>query len=193
VFFRLSEYELAARRHAFEAVEQLARARSPLLAQMRSERAEAIPVSRIVDEQGGELELAPVPVRIGLEMEIAPITAGDLGGVLAALDAAAAQQEEALSKALFSSLGEITKMTGNQVDAGGRPLSWDLIIDMLEELEIRFDDDGKMDLTLVMNPRDFERLERLGPPTPEQEARREAVLERKREEWQARRRQRRLR
>jgi len=50
-----------------------------------------------------------------------------------------------------------------------------------------------MDLTLVMHPDDAARFERLGPPTPAEQARHEAVLARKRDEWQSRQRQRRLR
>lgn len=193
LLFRLIEYESATRRHAFRAIDQLARARSPLLAQMRSEATEAIPVSLVTDGAGGELELEPVPVTIGLEVNVDPVTAGDLAGVYTALDAGGAQQEEALSKTLFSSLSEITELTGNKVDAAGRPLSWDFLTEALEAMEIRFDENGKMDLTLVMHPDVAARFERLGPPTPAEQARHEAVLARKRDEWQSRQRQRRLR
>jgi hypothetical protein len=46
---------------------------------------------------------------------------------------------------------------------------------------------------LVMHPDTVTKLEKLGPPTPEQQARYDAVLETKRQEWQARKRERRLR
>lgn len=193
VLFALPEYSSSAHQTVYVAVRQLARARSPLLSQIRTEEAESIPVSLITDETGEELELSPTLVQVELSVDIDPVADGNLGPLLLALDVAAQQHEEALSKALFSGIGHITDMTGNKIDAGGKPISWDLIIDGLETMEIPFDDQGKMELTLVMNPRDAQRLEELGPPTPEQQARREAVLERKRQEWIARKRTRRLR
>lgn len=190
--FSLPEYADAASASVHRAIHDLTRARSPLLSRIRSEPAESIPVSRLSDRQGNELELEAVPVRIEFAVDIEPLTRGDFGPLLDALDSAAEQQEAAVSKHLFASMSEITDLTGNKVDAGGKPISWDLIIDALEKMEIPFDEDGKMSLSIVMNPRDAARLEQIGPPTPAQQARHDAVLERKRAEWLAKKRQRRL-
>lgn len=192
MLFWLDEYEEAAAVATGEAIMGLALAKSPFLAGVRSERMAHVPVSRITDRDGRELELEPVPIRVPVELDLAPVIQGDIGAVLAALDAAGAIQEAGLSKALLSSLSDVTDFTGNTIDAGGQPLSWDLVTDMVEKMEVDFDDNGEMDLVLVMNPRDVERLEKLAPPTPEQEERREAVITKKREAWEARQRERRL-
>jgi hypothetical protein len=86
---------------------------------------------------------------------------------------------------------DITDATGNTIDAGGRPLSWDLIIDGLEQKEIAFDKDGRMNETLVMNPKTAALLASI-EMTPAQTARLERVLQKKRDEWDAKQRTRRL-
>jgi hypothetical protein len=192
VLFALHEYEDGARTVSFRAVRALAVAHEPLLEQIRSVPAESIPVSRIADGRGGEIELEPVSVRVRLEMDIDALANGDLSGLLVALDDAARQEADTVAAALFASIDRITDMTGNRLDAGGQPLSLDTITDALEMMEISFDDDGKMDLTMVLHPDDLAKLEAAGP-TPEQERRHLEVLARKREEWMARKRDRRLR
>ena len=192
MLFALPSYSLAALRHAKRAVDELARTGSPLLSQIRTEEMENVPTTFLTGEDGRELELHPLGARVSLEMPIERIVAGDLGEVLVSLEGAAAEQRTAMTELLLSSLTQITELTGNQLDAAGRPMSWDLITDALEMLEIEFDDEGKMNLSLVMSPSNVRRLEELGPPTAEQKARHEAMLERKRHEWLARQRTRRL-
>jgi hypothetical protein len=192
MLFALPEYAAAAGRSAYVAIHELARARSPLLSRIESVPVESIPVARFSRCGADDLEITPTQGWIKLEVEIPAVVDGDLGALLGALDAAAEEQERVTTEALFAGIQKITDMTGNKVDASGRPISWDLITDTLETMEIRFDEDGEMDLTLVMNPRDLERLQQLGPPTAEQQARHDAVLEAKRREWEARKRERRL-
>jgi hypothetical protein len=86
---------------------------------------------------------------------------------------------------------DITDATGNTIDAGGRPLSWDVIIDGLEQKEIAFDKDGRMNETLVMNPKTAALLASI-EMTPAQTARLERVLQKKRDQWDAKQRTRRL-
>jgi hypothetical protein len=86
---------------------------------------------------------------------------------------------------------DITDATGNTIDAGGRPLSWDVIIDGLEQKEIAFDKDGRMNETLVMNPKIAALLASI-EMTPAQTARLERVLQKKRDQWDAKQRTRRL-
>lgn len=193
MLFALPEYADAASEVAFAAIQKLAVARSPLLSQIRSEASESIPVSRFTDRSGRELEVPPAQEAIELSVDYAPVVDGDMSALLAAFDAAADAQERVMATTLFSGMAQITEYTGNQVDAGGRPISWDLITDALEKMEVSFDEHDKMDVTIVMHPDTLRRLEELGPPTAEQEARHNAVMEAKLQEWKARKRQRRLR
>ena len=92
----------------------------------------------------------------------------------------------------FKGLEEVTNATGNAVDAGGKPFSWDYYNDVIEKMPLEFADDGKPHLpTLVMHPNLFEKIKEI-EPTPEQLARRSRILERKRAEFNAQKRTRRL-
>lgn len=171
----------------------LARAQSPLLASIKAERAETIPVSKITGRDGRELEILPMSFSVSMEVDIDGAVAGDLSGLFEALDLAGEQEARALTRVFISTLSDVTDLTGNKVDAGGRPLSWDLITDAFEKIEIEFDEHGGTGLSLMLHPDTYARLAALGPPTAEQQARHDAVLARKRAEWEARRRPRRLR
>ena len=60
-------------------------------------------------------------------------------------------------------------------------------------VEIDFDDNGEPLMpSLVTNSAMVKRIQELPPPTPEQDAAWKAMMERKRREWNARRRRRRL-
>ncbi|RBY85959.1 hypothetical protein [Blastococcus sp. TF02A-26] len=82
----------------------------------------------------------------------------------------------------------MTEEHGNTIDAGGRDF-FDVVAETLETIEMTFDDEGRPNLTIVMHPDQAEKL-RDKQPTPEQEARLDAILERRKEEWLASRRRR---
>jgi len=97
-----------------------------------------------------------------------------------------------LTPQFFKGLEEITNATGNVVDVKGRPFSWDYFNDMLEKILIGFDEEGKpMMPTLVMPPELYEQVKGI-EPTPEQKARTSAIIARKRAEFNAQKRTRRL-
>jgi hypothetical protein len=79
------------------------------------------------------------------------------------------------------------------MDAGGQPLSHDLLLKSLEGIEFDFDENGDpIWPTLVMSPSMGEQFRRLPPMTPEQKKALEEMIERKREKFNARKRNRQL-
>jgi hypothetical protein len=99
---------------------------------------------------------------------------------------------EAMSRTFVETAQDVTEAVGNVIDAGGKPLSWDLILDGLEMREIAFDKDGRVSgLQLMMNPRTAEMLTSI-EMTEEQERRLNDILQRKKEAWDAQQRTRRL-
>jgi len=97
-----------------------------------------------------------------------------------------------MHKMMYATLDKITQLTGNQVNAGGKPSSPDLILDMLEKVEIRFDDKGDPILpTLVVAPETGKKLADI-KFTLEQEERQRKILEKKKKEFYAKKRYRRL-
>jgi len=101
-------------------------------------------------------------------------------------------QRESLARQFFKNLSEITDATGRSVNAGGQPLTVDLILDLIEKVEFDFDDDGNPQYpTLVLHPDAIKRLQEL-EFTPEQEQRQKQIIEEKRARFNASKRTRRL-
>jgi hypothetical protein len=101
-------------------------------------------------------------------------------------------QRKSLARHLFKNISEITDATGQTVNAKGQPLTVDLILDLLEKVEFGFDDDGNPQYpTLFLPSAAIERLKKL-EFTPEQEKRRQQIIEEKRARFNASKRTRRL-
>lgn len=96
------------------------------------------------------------------------------------------------AKDFFASMEEITDATGNTIDANGQHLSMDLIIDSLERLPIEFDEEGNALLpSIIVHPHMAEHLRNL-VTTPEQDARFRTMIDKKKVEFYAAQRTRRL-
>lgn len=94
---------------------------------------------------------------------------------------------------LVSTLEQVTKETGNVVSAGGGKLSHDLLLDTLERLEFRVDDEGSpQGLVLLGGPGFSEHVAKLPPMTTEQETRFRRILQQKYEAQNAKKRTRTL-
>jgi hypothetical protein len=94
------------------------------------------------------------------------------------------------SRHFYRGLDEITEATGQKFDAGGRPFSYDMYLDVIEKMPIAFDDNGKPILpTLVVGqlPKDAN-----SAPTDEQRLRLERILSDRKREFDAKKRTRRL-
>lgn len=97
-----------------------------------------------------------------------------------------------LSRSFFLGIQEITDATGQVLDAKGSPFTFDTILDMLEKMPVEFDGEGEPKLpTIVMHPKLFESVREL-KITEEQRQRQEEILGRKKEEFYAQKRTRRL-
>ncbi|HVW07587.1 MAG TPA: hypothetical protein VHC90_03340 [Bryobacteraceae bacterium] len=99
---------------------------------------------------------------------------------------------EELHKMLYRKHTEVTARVGNQVNAGGAPFSADLYFELLEKLQVDFDDLGRPDTAstrLVMHPDMAERviplMEAWEADENFQQRYRDLML-RKRDEWRDR-------
>lgn len=111
----------------------------------------------------------------------------DTDSLLSSIAEAADEMGGQLVRAMVEHISSICEQTGNVVDAGGRSF-YDAIIDVCENMELAFDEEGNLRQQVLLHP-DNQPKE---PPTAEQEARLKAVIDRKREEWNAARRRREL-
>jgi len=95
-------------------------------------------------------------------------------------------QKEA-SKMVYDHIEDSSKEAGTTLDAGGKPLDLDMYLQMLERLEIPFDEDGKAHLpTLATSSVEILRRVQKWNEDPESLSKIEAVLEKKRTEWRDR-------
>lgn len=93
----------------------------------------------------------------------------------------------------YSYLDRICAAAGTSVDAKGQPVSYDLILRMLDSIDIDFDQNGNPEMpTLVMHPTMAEQIRRLPQPTEAQLKALGDLIDRKRQEHSARQRRRKL-
>jgi hypothetical protein len=90
----------------------------------------------------------------------------------------------------FSVFPQICDATGNSINAQGKNV-WDAHLEMLETIEMHFDENGNHHTEIIMGS-DIEKIIKDNPPTPEQIARENEIIERKKKEYYAQKRTRRL-
>ena len=104
----------------------------------------------------------------------------------------AEKHANSMGKTLVQTLNDVTKTVGNLVNAGDRPLSWDLFLDALEMIDFSFDENGRPHAKqILMNPSTANLLRTI-KITPEQQQRHDEIIRRKKELWDAQKRTRRL-
>lgn len=109
---------------------------------------------------------------------------------LAKLDDAAREMARQISEHAFGQINEAVERVGNVVNSGGKPLSPDVFLDVIEKIHLDFDAGGNpSQLTMVIPPNMAERaketMERLHQE-PEYDRRYREIIEKKRMEWRDR-------
>jgi hypothetical protein len=104
----------------------------------------------------------------------------DTDSLLTNIATAADEMGGQLVSAAAKHIGEICEQTGNVIDATGRDF-YDVLIEAAEQMQLAFDDDGVLQHSILSHPDDAPKT----PPTAEQEERLAAIVDRKREEWNA--------
>lgn len=92
-------------------------------------------------------------------------------------------------KVMFEALHESTKASGNVVDAKGRPLSLELLLEVLEKIQIDFDIDGQAQMpTMVVAPSMMQKIHEMstGPDADEYQRKFDELIKHKKAEWRAR-------
>lgn len=97
-----------------------------------------------------------------------------------------------IARSMIQTIMDVTNATGNTVNAQGQPLTFDMINDMLEKIELGVDEQGRpIPPMLVAHPDIAQRLAAI-QPTPDQLERYAEILRRKQAEYHAQKRTRRL-
>jgi hypothetical protein len=145
---------------------------------MRYERIDAPPVQNGPEEMGAmfQVSLVDLPDLVGPKLD-------------AKLDEIAHEIAKQQAGMFFRKTAETSNEVGNAFDAGGKPLSAELLLDMLSKVQTDFEPDGSPSGKIVIHPdmvpalkKAAEELER----DPELKRRHEDILRRQREEWATR-------
>ena len=110
--------------------------------------------------------------------------------VLKKIDDVAKEMTEQIKKSFYGILSEAAEEAGNVTSSDGKPLSVDLILEMLENMPVSFDEEGNPSgLTLSVSPELYPALAEVieqAKADPQIDKRFKALMEQKREEWRVR-------
>jgi hypothetical protein len=189
--FKTTEYDRAFAEFVHRTANELARARSPLLAQIPVLPATGSASSVVGSRDGDELDLPEEAVGFEMSSSVDALRACDIDALTAAIDEGAEELGKALVGMFISTIDKVTEKMGNVVAAKGKSFDFETVIEALEKIEWTLYDNDELVLPqFVMHPDTAKNLP--AEPTPEQAARLDELTQRKREELLARRRTRRL-
>lgn len=190
--FILPEYHMATVRFFESALHALMRAKDPILKQIKTENVEHIPNSQVTTNSGKVVRIEPILNQMEFPLTLMDAVKGNLNCFVAGIDEAAESALPNLMSQVFERMGKMCDATGNTINAHGQPITHDLMLRMIENLEMRFDEDGNHNVVLVLPPNVIEQLKSLPPPTPEQNAKWGELMSRKLREYNEGRRQRQM-
>jgi hypothetical protein len=186
--FQLGEYVRAVDTFVVTAVRAMMRVHEPFLAEVRSEVRESIPTGRVQIDEQVFVDQPPLALRTSIREEIGEAVEGRFESFYSSLYESARDSATELMRYLFESVHEISEATGNVVSAHGKPFDYEVILDVIEKVRLEFDADDRPVLPTIFLPPDaFDRISALPPPTEEQQRHFDELIERKREEFHARR------
>lgn len=160
---------------------------SPILSQIGMRPQREGRSSSFQDEQGNirqiDYKLKSVPIQRKLE-DARGMTIEDF--IETAREPGIGMGKE-MMRSLYEMLDKVTKETGNIVNLGGRPLTYELFLDLLEKIQFDFAQDGSpMWPSLNLGSEAHAHFQRVWPEwlkNPEFHARLKRIIDRKREEF----------
>ena len=183
------EYETGGMRWFSDAVRELERALHPLLAQIPrvevTDMPQSPPEGEPLPAEASPL-YRPVAAKHAWTVHLEDVVTFNVEQLLTDLNEMAQDVGSQVVKAFIEHISDVSEQVGNVVSADGRDF-FDVLTESIESMEITFDENGNHNLTLLVNPATHNDLK---APTVEQQTRMDAIMDRKREEWRAKRRRR---
>jgi len=174
-----SEYDAATSRFFSAGVEALMQATGGLYSLVSKSKEEFVTDHSTQLPDGSAVNMQPIEVLLEFSMDVPEIIDGGFDSFMGAMNKVAADQVEQITKAIFANMNEVAEAVGNVIR---RPIGHDVLIDAIESMDVSFDEEGRHNLNLVVHPDTARKLNELGEPTPEQAARLDSVLARKKQE-----------
>ena len=189
--FNLPEYEDAFSHFVHRAINELIHRKDPVLREIPASFSDEINTTQNTMPSGEVVENKPFGFRMPFGIEFDEVMKGHSDKLLKAIDDAAEEGLKALMPEFFNQLSRLSTAAGTSLDAQGTPLTWAMILQSLEKLEIDFDENGRAKLGMIVHPDTHQQLLNV-PFTEKDHQALEDLLKRKKMEFDARRRCRKL-
>lgn len=190
--FELPEYDHAFAEFYHTAVCELMRQKDPLLSEIRADFAENIPTVQNTMPSGEVVENKPFEIPMPFAMRFDDAISGRTEAVIEPINDAAENGLKTLMPQIFEQLSRISTAAGTTTDAKGQPLTTALILQSLEDMEMDFDKNGKPIIGMFVGPETYEQMRNLLPLTLEEKQAFDDLFRRKKQEFDARQRRRKL-
>ncbi|WP_142383542.1 hypothetical protein [Bacillus sp. T33-2] len=139
------------------------------------------------------IEKEPMEVEMNFVLHNQVVMNTDVETFMETVEDASDSGIQSLMPQLFNSILDVCEASGQVVSGEGQPFTFDTLLDGLEKMDIRFNEDGSPIMpTLYINPANKDQILNI-KPTEEQLKRREIILSKKRADFFAKKRTRRLR
>ena len=190
--FYLREYDEAFRNVFSRVIRLRGEEAYPLLKEIPTEPRPAIHTSQVTLPSGEALTNEPFEMKVAFRFNLSDMVSGDIDAFTASAEASGREYGEQTMRQLLKYSGTISEAMGNAVAGKGRRFGWPVILEVLEGVEIDFDDNGEPELPKMISDRDISRVVPYPPLTDADRPAYEALMARKRKEYDARRRRRTL-
>jgi hypothetical protein len=198
--FNLPEYEWAFFRFVQTAINSLIRAKNPVLSKINAEPSSEIHTSRNTTDSGEVVENQPILTSLEIAIDFKDVVAGKLAAVAETIDQAAEAGVGTIVPQVAAYMGRMIDAFGTKVRLDGAPFDHTAVRKFVEANEIEFDANGNPDLEpwILTDPglqrvtTCCELIRQFPPRTPEELQAWDDMIERKRQEFNAKRRRRAL-
>jgi hypothetical protein len=190
--FYLREYDEAFRNVFSRVIRLRGEEAYPLLKEIPTEPRPAIHTSQVTLPSGEALTNEPFEMKVAFRFNLSDMVSGDIDAFTASAETSGREYGEQTMRQLLKYSGTISEAMGNAVAGKGRRFGWPVILEVLEGVEIDFDDNGEPELPKMISDRDISRVVPYPPLTDADRPAYEALMARKRKEYDARRRRRTL-
>jgi hypothetical protein len=122
------------------------------------------------------IPIGDVPALVGEKLE-------------AKLEGIAQELTSTSAKAFFRKMGEACQKAGTAMDAGGKPLTPEMLLDMVSAVQMEFGPDGRPTHSFIIHPDMLPAVKKVAEQIendPKLKRRHAEILERQREAWTAR-------
>ena len=191
VLFYLQEYEGAFGELFGEVIESKCQEKSPVLRELvTAAPGERVRTQRITTPTGEAISIEPTKTAMEYYFEVNDIERFDLDALEQQCDAVAETLADAKLDHLLSATGRIAEGLGQATKGAGQKFGWPVILTALEVIEIEFSDDGQPVLPRMVAAANKRHFLEYPPLTREYQPAFDRLMDRKRAEFDARRRRR---